>query len=65
MKNTFFECAVGEPKLLIMCGLGRFASDGINYGHGQPLLRTWSAIALIRWNKHQNNPRTPVHITIV
>ena len=25
LENTFFECAVGEPKLLIMCGLGRFA----------------------------------------
>ena len=25
LENTFFECAVGEPKMLIICGLGRFA----------------------------------------
>ena len=32
-KNTFFECAVGEPKMLIMCDLGRFV---LVYGRYQP-----------------------------
>ena len=36
MKNTFFECTVGEHKMLIMWGLGRFS---LAYDQYQPLPR--------------------------